>query len=191
MALRVRSKVHLLKVASPAEVSNHMSGFFQAQIRQATRAWLRAVLAKVPEYSGTARGTFKPLGRVLRVAVPQGWMPYNRKYERLRQYKLKKGTVTIQGKTFKVGPGPNDYADFYFDYSGPEYKFIFTQNLPYAFWNDIYPAPNWIKLPSIPPWHALAAGQAAFHNYLRVEMPKRIQYRKLLKVLLKSNVKRA
>lgn len=40
-------------------------------LRQATRAWLRTWLSEgVPEETGMARASFKPLGQLLRVAVP-------------------------------------------------------------------------------------------------------------------------
>ena len=160
-ALIVASKVCFIKLANPGEVSKTANEFLSAQLRQAARAWLREVLLHVPEYTGTARGTFKPLGRAIGVAVPKGETYYSD--ERSRRSKLKHGK-RVGGVHYTLGPFGNSFAEYSFQYGPREYKFTFTQNLPWAFWNDIYPAPSWITLPSNPPWFAINAGNKAFHN---------------------------
>ena len=187
-ALILRSKLSFITVANPAEISKTADAFLRAQLRQAARAWLRAVLVRVPQYTGTARGTFKPLGQFLHVTIPPGKI-YAKDRRRLGQH-LAKGSKSVQGSTYQIGPSSNDYAEFSFDYGPREYKFIFTQNLPWAIWNDIYPAPAWITLPSNPPWHAIQAGNAAFKNYLRVEMPKRVLYKQIKDMILRFKIVR-
>ena len=45
-------------------------GIMEIQMRQAAREWLRAVIVKVPVWTGMSRGSLKPLGAFLRVKVP-------------------------------------------------------------------------------------------------------------------------
>jgi len=186
--LKLKSTVQLMKVDG-LKGHNELDKFFQRQLRNATREWLKAVLLKVPEYTGTARGTFKPLGRELKVAVGKGVSYYDSKFERQRQAKLKKGYIIIQGERFSVGSGSNNYAEYELRYNYPMYTFIFDEKLPYVLWNDISPAPKWITLPSNPPWAAFDAGKRAFKTYLKFDMPKREFYKALhrdLRVVTKT-----
>lgn len=179
MSLKSKPTVTLLDFKSTTlKQTEEIDKFFQRQLRQATRAWLRAVLLKVPEYSGAARGSFKPLGRVLRVAVPPGVkggttdpkkkLPYGR---------------NIKGKMYPTtSEGGEAYGtdfDFVYDDKNQEYKFRFNVELPYVLWNSIAPAPAWIKLAQPTPWYALQEGYKAFNHYLEFEMPTRKFYQAL------------
>lgn len=183
--LKLKSTVTLIKLGKINLNSKTVDEFFQRQLRNAARAWLRAVILKIPRYTGTARGTFRPLGRYLKVAVgpgiKYGYTTPNRTSKR------------IQGKVYQLGPVAGEqYSSFSFsrDANG-EYVFTFDQNLPYVIWNDIYPAPAWITLPSNPPWFALEAGREAFNKYVSFEMPTRKFFQALEKDLeIKSEVVR-
>lgn len=141
----------------------------EIQSRQAARAWLRAVIARIPTYTGTARGTFKPLGRVLRVAVNKGF---------ISEAASKKKVFRYKGRSYPLGfeAGANySKFDFILEDSRDTLSVVFKYELtlPYLLWNDIYPAPAWITLPSNPPWAALQAGDDAWQNYIENELPKR------------------
>ena len=145
----------------------------EIQQRQAIRAWLRAVLSKTPTYTGTARGTYRPIARVIgKVAVRPGSI------SKQARAKIASGT-RIQGKNYNLGfNAGGQYSDHSITQKYSKvllrYEFIFQQDLPYAVWNDIYPAPAWITLPSNPPWHALDAGRDAWEQYMQTEAPKHV-----------------
>jgi hypothetical protein len=179
--LKLKSTVTLVSLQGGKETKT-MDQFFQRQLRQATRAWLRAVIERIPRYTGTARASFKPLGRVLRVHIPKGIKLGKTDPKR----KLPRGR-NIQGKIYpssfpSIGQAFATFR-FYRDPNSLEYVFEFDEYLPYVIWNDIYPAPAWIELPSNPPWHAFEAGANAFNKYIRVEMPTREFYKALKKDL--------
>jgi len=143
----------------------------EAKQREAIRAWIRAVIAKTPSYTGTVRGTFKPLARVLgKVSVQPGSLSKN------ARAKLARGTV-IDGQHYQLGFGTGGkYSDFSITQKANTFRmsFIFTfeSSLPYALWNNIQPAPSWMHLRQPAPWHALRAGAIAFESYVNREVPK-------------------
>ncbi len=54
----------------PGRYTKTLDKSMNVQLRQAARAWLRAVILKVPVWTGMSRGSLRPLGAFLRVAVP-------------------------------------------------------------------------------------------------------------------------
>ena len=131
----------------------------EVEVRQAAREWLRAVIKEIPTYTGTARGTFKPLGQFLKVAIPKSTPVSNRKSKR------------IQGRTYKLGPaaGAQYGTDFDFTQNAFKFGFNYTVELPYIWWNSFGPGPPQLKKPT--PWFAIQQGTTAFGNHLREEMP--------------------
>ena len=134
---------------------------------RAVLAWAKAVITKIPTYTGTALGTFAPLNRTIKglgIASPGGISAKARA-------KIAAGT-RIQGREYQLGFGAGkQYSDHKLshDISGFEqrYTFEFHNKLPYVMWNNTYPAPAWMHLPSNPPWKAMEAGEAAFDAYVR------------------------
>lgn len=124
------------------------------QIRNAAREWLRAVLPRVPVWTGTARGTLLPLSRMLNVR------------NQIKPIKKKRGF------------GPNvgsDFGEFAFlDGTNGEYGFAYEINLAYFQENEFSPAPPKYKLTNPTPWHSFLAGDKAFHAYLDEILPKRL-----------------
>jgi len=143
----------------------------EAKQREAIRAWIRAVIAKTPSYTGTARGTFKPLARVLgKVSVQPGGLSSRAKA------KIARGT-DIDGQHYQLGFGAGgQYSDFSIEQEISTFRmsfvFIFDSSLPYALWNNIQPAPSWMHLRQPTPWGALRAGAVAFEQYVMREVPK-------------------
>ena len=141
-----------------------------AEHRNSIRVWLRALLTKIPTYTGTVRGSYKPLGRLLRVAVPIG--PISKAASMKKFFKYK-------GKSYPLGVAEGSrYSDFNFEENttsdGILYKFTFNNTLLYALWNELYPAPEWMTLPSNPPWDALIKGDSARKNYMDTKVQKRL-----------------
>lgn len=135
------------------------------QLTLATREWLKAVILKVPFWAGTARGTLRPLGRFLKVAVPNG-----------RRSPNAPKTKRIHGTTFRLGfaAGAQYGRDFEFVEKGLRFEFNYTVNLPYLWWNSFgspIPTPP-LRNPT--PWHAIQDGSAAFENYVQTEVPAAI-----------------
>ena len=158
----------------------HISHFTKALERvlireqeNAVRAWALAVIAKIPTYTGTVLGSFTPLNRVIRnLGITKPGITARAKA------KIAAGT-RIKGVEYQLGfDAGAQYGDpkMYHVVSRfkQEYIFQFNEDLPYAMWNEIYPAPSWIKLPSNPPWRAFEAGEKAFRQYAREEIPRAI-----------------
>jgi hypothetical protein len=130
--------------------------------RQAVRVWLRKVLENTPTYTGTARGTYKPLGRILNVAVRPG---------SIKQRAKQKLFITYRDKKFRTGfaEGAN-YSEYSMSIAGSDkkitYTFTFTHKLPYILWNEMFSAPPGFTLPSNPPWFALKQAEEAFFEYV-------------------------
>jgi len=104
----------------------------QVMVRKAAREWIRAAIVTVPTYSATARGTFKPLGRFLRVAIPVGKVVSRRTSHKVR------------GQVYQLGfdQGAN-YSDYKFVIEGNRISFKFDQDLPWAVWNAFgHPVPQ-------------------------------------------------
>lgn len=125
----------------------------EIQIRQAAREWLRAVIPRVPVWTGTARGSLQPLGRFLRVAVPIN------------------PTVTRKG----MGPGVGaSQGSFKFEKRQRRFLFKFNTEVLHFQLNEFYKAPPEFHLIHETPWHALVAGEEAFNKYVKEVLPKRI-----------------
>jgi hypothetical protein len=126
----------------------------KVQMRNAAREWLKAVIPKVPVWTGTAIGTLQPLGRYLRVAVP----------------------ISPVVERENKGPGFGDaLGGFDFDDAGNTYTFEFTNFLAYFKFNDQNNANAYgFHLTHDSPWHAMDAGQAAFEKYIEDVLPQRM-----------------
>ncbi len=135
----VKFKRHEFTVALRAEM--------QTQLRQAARAFLRAVIKRVPVDTGEARGTLLPLGRFLNVHVP------------------------IDPKSFRqnkdAGTGEMDNP-LIFDFESTEKGEYFTAQLQlfHYWWNDFF-TQSYVNPQIDPPWHSIDDGVAAFMDYLK------------------------
>jgi len=145
------------------------------QQKLAIGEWARAVIARIPTYTGTAKGVFAPLNRVVRGLNIQSSSPVSKRAKE----KIAEGT-TIRGKHYKLGfARGKDYSEHDVSHvvtsNEQMYIFEFDISLPYVLWNDMYPAPAWITLPSNPPWHALDAGAKAFRMFVVTKIPQAIK----------------
>lgn len=128
----------------------------EVQMRQAAREWLRAVIPRVPVWAGTSRGSLKPLGRFLRVAIPIGINP------------------TSAGRK---GVGPElGAAQSSFDFTTVSRKFTFTWDttVRHFITNNFYDVSSSIHLITPGPYGAFEAGKAAFDRYVQTVIPQRI-----------------
>ena len=115
------------------------------QIRQAAREWLRAIILKVPVWTGTSVGSLKPLGAYLRVSIP------------------------IDPKVVRKGYGPSVGAglqEFSFERHGNTWSFNFTEEVPHYLVNEYFNANlTGFHLKTPGPYRSFAAGEAAFDKY--------------------------
>lgn len=126
----------------------------QEQIRQGAREWLRAVILKVPIWTGTSMGSLRPLGAYLRVAVPSN-------YEVVR-----KGYGPSVGKALQ---------EFKFDKKDHIYTFSFTEEVPHYLVNEYFNAnEQGFHLRNPGPYRSFAAGEKAFINYINTYLVKRV-----------------
>jgi len=122
------------------------------QMRQAARAWLRAVILKVPVWTGMSRGSFKPLGAFLRVAIP------------------------ISPVATRSGMGPDagaSLSSFSFGKEGTKYIFEFEDNVPHYAINEFYNVRPPINLITPGPYGSFKAGQDAWDQYVTQVMPSK------------------
>lgn len=138
----------------------------EVQMRQAARAWLRAMLTAElpvvrrgtgsskgipPVWTGTARGTLIPLGRFLRVAIPIS------------------PKVRRPGRGPDVGAGKGKYN---FDKSYDRYYFRFSTQLAWYTINEFNASD--LPLTHQTPWKGFEIGQKAFQDYCNTEMAKKL-----------------
>ena len=157
--VRLRFKVPVVRQVI---VDKQVAQKSKVLLRLATRAWLKAAAETIPVYTGTAKGTYKPLGRFLKVAVPIGAVKSDRKQKR------------VGGQIHPLGPDKGDfYSDFELKDTHPQYRFIFDQTLPWAVWNILQPGPP--QLIQKTPWNSHKIGRKAFFEVIRSEGPKRLR----------------
>ena len=126
----------------------------ETQMRMAAREWLRAVVPLVPVYTGTAKGTLRPLGQFLRVAVP------------IKPLKSRKGLGPEVGATA---------SSFEFGRQGNTFTFKWNHTINYAIINEFYSRPNPpFRLTNPTPWNAIVAGNAAWDAYVKTTLPKKV-----------------
>lgn len=156
-----------------ADVKFEIKGFNAAlraaldkQQREAVKAWLVAVLEEIPTYTGTARGTFAPIGRMVNLTVGKTGILGDPSGAASKKVFKHKGRVIQLG--FEEGAELGKDFKLTQEATGKIliYKFEFNHNLPYLIWNNMFPAPEWIHLPSNPPWKALEKGRDAFIEYV-------------------------
>lgn len=117
--------------------------------RQAIREWLRSVILNVPVKTGHARGSLKPLGAFLRVAVPIKPKAGERN---------KSGTGANQSKFIiiddKTNPGQ---GKFVFEWRSDVFHYYLNE---FGFVHG--------------PWGSIEAGEQAFFNYLETNLERRL-----------------
>jgi hypothetical protein len=129
----------------------------QGQVEGVTK-WLDAVLEHTPKYTGTAQGTYAPLGRVVNRAV------FNHSNRTGKEY------FVYKGRKYRLG---FDAAAQYQHHvlksqasaSRLIYTFEFHPKLPYVLWNEVLKAPPWLNLAGPTPWNALKAGLSAYKRF--------------------------
>jgi hypothetical protein len=132
----------------------------ETQNRQAARAWLRAVLTKVPQWTGEARGSLRPLGQFLRVAVPI----------QISDSKWAKRAIE-QGHTAEAGEAQGHFA---FKTESNRFTFEFNTDVIHYLINEFYNYNPPIHLIQAVPWFSFRAGKAAYKQYLSENLKNKI-----------------
>jgi hypothetical protein len=155
---------------------------------EAVKKWLKKVLSLTPTYTGTARGTYAPVGKTVGRIVRKGKVKGNA--ERARR---KKHFVTKSGRRYLLGfRAGARYQDHKIRNivrtNSITAIFVFDQSLPYVLWNEVSPAgsnsddpiPATQVIPSVPPWKALEKAAISFNNHFRRVTFKRLGATKLV-----------
>lgn len=122
--------------------------------RQAAKRWLRAVLTKVPVFTGEARGSLRPLGEFIKQQVP------------IHPVAIRKGHNAAYGA-----------EQSHFEFKGGTYfqEFIFTVSVVHYLINEFYDVNPPIHLTHLPrPWFSFATGKAAYSEYIKQYIKKNI-----------------
>ena len=127
----------------------------ETQMRQASREFLRAVIVRVPVYTGMARGSLQPVGRFLRVAVPIRPDPRARLYPDKNPGRGR----ALGGFNFsnKGGFSPN-----------------LSINIGVLHFQLNEFRSSKLKLRHPTPWRSFDAGRAAFRAYLRRNLAQKV-----------------
>jgi hypothetical protein len=138
-------------------LSQAMQDAVATQLRQAMREFIRAVLQRVPVYTGMSRGSLRPMARVLRVAIPINPHP------RAGYYK---------NKTPEAG---ERQSHFEFDHTGLNQSVTFRVDVAHYLINEFYTGLRGQENLIHPtPWKSFEAGREAFHAYLRANLMRRL-----------------
>lgn len=164
---RIRPELNLIKLGKGFNQAFEASG--RRIFLKALRAWLRAMIAAIPVYEGTARGGLRPLGRFLKITVPIAPVGPGRKNHKIR------------GKNYTLGPGAGEqYTDYDINLEGPQYTFDFYETLPYVIWNNFgRPLPE-VKSA---PWFAFQKATSAYNETIKQEIQTEAD--RLLRILFK------
>lgn len=133
----------------------------ETQNRQAARAWLREVILNVPVWTGEARGSLRPLGQFLKVAVPIS--PSSSKWAR---------RAIAQGHTAEAGAQQGQF-EFRVE---PPLRIIFeyeTQVIHYLI-NEFYNVNPPIHLIQPAPWLSHEKGRVAYQNYINTNLKNKL-----------------
>ncbi len=127
----------------------------QVQVRQAAREWLRAVILKVPVWTGTSVGSLQPLGNFLRVKVPNN-------------------PVAV-----RPGYGPSvgrANQEFKFERNGTTWSFSFTEGVAHYIVNEFYNVNDTghFNLKNPGPYLSFKAGEIAFQSYIQKYLLQRV-----------------
>jgi len=134
--------------------SKSLDAAISAQIRQAAREWLKAVILKVPIWTGTSMGSLQPLGAYLKVKVPDHYVA------------VRKGYGPSVGRANQ---------EFSFSRKGYVWTFSFTEEVAHYLVNEYFNA-NLLgyKLITPGPYGSFYAGEVAFENYINEYLAKRV-----------------
>jgi len=127
----------------------------EVQMRQASREFLRAVIVRVPVYTGMARGSLVPLGRFLRVAVPINPDPGAKKHPN------KNPAAGAAASSFKFTNEGGFNPRLRLDIGVLHFEL-----------NEFRPSTLPLRHPT--PWHSFEAGREAFKAYLRENLTKKV-----------------
>lgn len=142
-------------------VTRDLEKVSEVVLRKAIRAWLRKMVESIPVWEGTARGTLKPLGRFIRVAVPISPVA-----------NPSKSQARMAGKLFQLGPIAGEaYGEFDIQETFPNFIFSFTEKLPYVVWNSFgQPLPEVRSAP----WDAFDKASVEATQVIRTELRAKI-----------------
>lgn len=106
-------------------------------MHEAAKAWVKAAIAKVPVYTGTAVASLKPIGAFANQAIPLG-------------------SHTRKGR-------PKGSTEGHFEFTDKEfvYEFDVSTDVFYYLINEYYDVSQYIHLEHPGPWNSFAAGNAA------------------------------
>lgn len=142
---------------------------FQITLRKGARAYLKALITRVPVWTGMARGSIKfargPngfLAAYLNVAIPIVPHP--------------KAEFQV-GKNQHAG-GP--YGSYNFTSGRHVYQFKFRSDVVHYIMNEFFARPPKVKQQIKAPWHSQEAGVAAFKRTVQMEMDATPDVRKWL-----------
>lgn len=159
--MKIKIKLVYLKLNQGA-FTKALTESLEVQNRQAARAWLKAVLTKVPVWTGEARGSLRPLGQFLRVAIPISPISASREAKR----------AISEGHTAEAGEAQGHFQ--FKNEGGKRFVFIFNTDVAHYLINEFYNVKPPINLIQPAPWFSFRAGKIAYKQYLSDNLKQKI-----------------
>lgn len=147
------AKIKLIKIDKRG-YSEALGKAVDVQMRQAARAWLRAVMFNIPIYTGMARGSLLPVGRFLSVAIP------------IKPVAKRKYGDAAAGAALSSFKFERD--------DGFVWTFSFSTEIPHFLINEFNVGLGSPPLRHPTPWKSMEAGKIAWTEYLTTELTRKI-----------------
>jgi hypothetical protein len=147
------------------------------ETKEAVKVWLTERLKHIPGYTGTARGTLVPVGRLVGKVISR-FSPSGPSGDQNRAKRKK--FIHRNGRTFRAGfQYGKDYASASIQVKQESNKirctFSFDSELPYVARNDVNGPPAGFIMPSNPPWFSTQRGVKVWKKYVLKEIPKKLK----------------
>jgi hypothetical protein len=151
-------KVQISKITFNREgYLDQMRTAIKRQLRLGVAAWLRAVLERVPTYSGMARSSLKPIGDYVNVEVTIG-----------QQIRVDHTRNPELGEAMGMKPSQAFQGNQYV------YTFNYTVLIPHFAFNDEN-ASGAVNQQIQTPWHSMEAGKEAFQKFINDNLMKNLK----------------
>jgi len=156
MTMKLYGSVNILELDAP-KLTATFRKIMERRNREAIRAYIRAVLTRVPVYTGMARASIKyadgPNGPLA------SWLGVSITISPIREY-LKPQKYYPDGKNIQAGQA----RGFYTVQMGPTtFSFSFNSEVPHYYWNEY-----WKTLPNVKgKWQSNKYGAKAYEKEFR------------------------
>jgi hypothetical protein len=154
---RITGKI--FKIVPDGNYNKRLDDSFNILIRGAARAWLRAIITKIPIWTGFALGSVKFargkngfLAQYLNVAIP---ISTPQKYPKFYYHPSRVNRIR------KIPENASKFGQYNFSAQRKIFQFFFRSDVVHFIINDFYGS----RVTG--PWHSMEFAQLAFEEYIK------------------------